>query len=68
LNAQQQQTLEVRDDFSLLLLQSGTFDTTAGEPEILPELRRADANGRQLHIVQFVGPVKDEWLETLRAE
>jgi hypothetical protein len=53
LNAQQQQMLEVRDDFNLLL-QSETFDTTAGEPEILPELRRADANGRQLHIVQVV--------------
>jgi hypothetical protein len=73
----------VRDDFNVLLLRSGAIDTTAedapgsfvgmGGPNgsaasLAGDLRRDDEyKTTELRLVQFVGPVKREWLERLIA-
>lgn len=75
------QSITVRDDFNLLYLRSGLIDTTdtdaagtlfnsTGKPQ--PGLsaqsvgKAADSSG--LMLVQFVGPVKNAWLDRLKAE
>ena len=72
----------VRDDFNLLLLRAGAIDTTdEGAPGRFVGMGGASAMTTQsatpraatgadslpLRLVQFVGPVKSEWLQTLRA-
>jgi subtilase family protein len=75
--------LAVRDDFNVLLLRAGAIDTTADavEGEFIGFARAAEPDGARagdssnaqktggadLRLVQFVGPVKREWLEELRA-
>jgi hypothetical protein len=73
----------VRDDFNVLLLRSGAIDTTAddapggfvglggangSDPARAGNARR-DENSKAsgLRLIQFVGPVKGEWLEQLKA-
>ncbi|HJQ22457.1 MAG TPA: S8 family serine peptidase [Blastocatellia bacterium] len=72
----------VRDDFNLLLLRAGAIDTTeASAPGRFVGLGGASAMSAQsatprapasddaspLRLIQFVGPVKSEWLRALRA-
>jgi hypothetical protein len=68
--------IAVRDDFNLLLLRAGPIDTTTGEApgQLLGHLARWGAAIRQsgaeetsLRLIQFIGPIKDEWLERLEA-
>ncbi|MFQ6087982.1 MAG: S8 family serine peptidase [Candidatus Methanofastidiosia archaeon] len=46
-----------------------TFDTTEGEPEIPSNLKIAEYSPGEegYYIVQFYGPIKDQWLETLES-
>jgi len=58
----------LRDDFDLVAINRWLIDTRVGEPRDLP-WDRMDAPGRyerQLYVVQFVGPAKDEWLADLK--
>jgi hypothetical protein len=72
----------VRDDFNVLLLRSGAIDTTdEGAPGRFVGLGRASsistqsasprptstASSSPLRLIQFVGPVKRDWLDALRA-
>jgi Subtilase family/Viral BACON domain len=69
----------VRDEFNLIALNGYVLDTTnpAATYNQLPgDLRRSDislasANGTApaggLYLVQFAGPIQDEWLKSLRA-
>lgn len=72
--------LIVRDDFNVLFLRSGTIDTTAGDAPgtfigmgraagadqaSLSREERADTS--RLRLIQFIGPVKQAWLEELEA-
>jgi subtilisin family serine protease len=56
----------VRDDMNLILLRAGAFDSTEGEPQQLRVESKVEPAEEQLYVVQMVGPVKSEWLETLR--
>jgi hypothetical protein len=58
---------EVRDDFNLIMLNSGVVDTTS-ERGIRLQKSGAGRNGvgRRLHLVQFPGPIKPEWYDALR--
>lgn len=74
---------EVRDDFNVLLLRSGAIDTTAANaPGVFEGMGRATGKqpsdaaglrsaakfaGSELRLIQFVGPIKPEWLDALRA-
>jgi hypothetical protein len=55
----------IRDDMNALLLRAGAFDTTEGESTYASSLGESDREGEQLYIVQFVGPVKKQWLREL---
>jgi hypothetical protein len=59
-------TSSVRDDMNLVLLRAGTFDTTEGEPQQLKVEGGTEPAEEQLYLVQMIGPVKNEWLESLR--
>jgi subtilisin family serine protease len=56
----------VRDDMNLVLLRAGAFDTTQNEAPQLRVEEGAEPAEEQLYLVQMIGPVKKEWLETLR--
>jgi acyl-homoserine lactone acylase PvdQ len=58
----------LRDDFTRIFLNAGTLDTDSAEAQTLRAagVRAAAATrGRQLHLVQFAGPVKPEWFAAL---
>ncbi|MBI3652726.1 MAG: S8 family serine peptidase [Acidobacteria bacterium] len=74
---------QIHDDFNVLLLRSGVIDTTEENnffalgkaasafttnqnPSSTPTAK-PDFKGSRLRLVQFVGPVKDAWLDELRA-
>ncbi|MFQ5892493.1 MAG: hypothetical protein ACE5HW_06845, partial [Candidatus Methanofastidiosia archaeon] len=52
---------------TLININRYTFDTTKGEPEIPSNLKIAQYSPGEegYYIVQFYGPIKDQWLETL---
>jgi uncharacterized repeat protein (TIGR01451 family) len=53
---------------ALLFLNRYRFDPLAGEPEIPPEQMTSYEPGEKgFHLVQFVGPTKDEWLDELQS-
>lgn len=52
----------VRDDFNVLFLRSGPVDTTAHELQLQGSKRPRS----RFQLVHFVGPVRSEWLESLR--
>src|SRR5215831_20209066 len=54
--------LEVADDWNLIRLNAREMDTSVPQVKALRKARGAFA-GRNLHLVQFAGPVKTEWLE-----
>ncbi|HWD91106.1 MAG TPA: S8 family serine peptidase [Verrucomicrobiae bacterium] len=56
---------EIVDDWNLIRLNSRLLDTRAPETKALRKSRGAFA-GRRLHLVQFAGPVKPEWLAALQ--
>lgn len=77
-SALQSMAVSVRDEQNVILLNGHNLDTTTPYdtfnqlPEDLRQTRMADAitrggsPGKGLYIVQFVGPIKDEWLTELK--
>src|SRR6185503_12420651 len=59
--------LNIRDDMNALLLRAGAFDTTAGETVSANAFGEADFADEQLYLVQFVGPIKKQWLKQLKS-
>jgi len=58
--------IEWRDDYNVLLLNSGAIDTTSDEAIKLREATsESQDKEQQLHLVQFPGPVKPEWYDAL---
>lgn len=57
--------VEISDDWNLIRLNAREVNTMAPEVKALRKAGGAFA-GRQLHLVQFAGPVKVEWLEALK--
>jgi len=57
----------VRDDLNVLLLRAGAFDTTEGEAVSANALGQPDSAEEQLYLVQFVGPIKKQWVTELRS-
>ncbi len=56
-----------RPHASLVRVPGYSFDPgTDGEPELAPE-DRTDSAGERLRLVQFRGPIKQEWLDSLSA-
>ncbi|TLZ58323.1 MAG: hypothetical protein E6K17_01185 [Methanobacteriota archaeon] len=56
---------EVSDRTSIHFNDAGIrFDTSAGEPSFVPALRASDPHA---FIVQFIGPIKAEWMDRIRS-
>ncbi len=58
--------VDVLADQNQILLNAGAIDTSSEAVRALRPSKRASA-GRQLHLVQFVGPVKAEWVAELES-
>jgi uncharacterized repeat protein (TIGR01451 family) len=58
--------VELLTEEDLITLNTGSLDTTTPAVKALRQPVDATAGGR-LHLVQFAGPVKPEWMEALRA-
>lgn len=52
-------------DINRIWLRGAAIDTPAGEPPVPTNLRQVLSEGNQLWLVQFVGPIRDEWLKSL---
>ena len=59
--------LNIRDDMNLIILRDRIIDTTVPEPSVPQKLRFVPTEGKQLKLVQFVGPTKEEWIDDLKA-
>jgi hypothetical protein len=59
-------TVAARDDFDTIFLRHGPLDTRRDQPPLPAGLQQVQTTGPQFWMVQFVGPIKDEWLATLR--
>jgi subtilisin-like proprotein convertase family protein len=57
--------VEVRDDMDLIRLDAYAIDARSPVVKIPPSLTAAPSTGTALHLVQFVGPIKQEWLDDL---
>lgn len=54
------------DENNLVLLNSGTIDTTTSEAQDMRSAKAINAaGGRQMHLIQFAGPIKREWYDAL---
>ena len=60
----QSQQVEVRDEDNVIKLNARAFDTSRSEVQAQRRALRA-FNGKRMHLVQFIGPVKPEWYEAL---
>ncbi|HKG23139.1 MAG TPA: S8 family serine peptidase, partial [Blastocatellia bacterium] len=57
---------EIRDDYNLIMLNAGAIDTTTRVAASLSGVKLNSA-GKKMHLVQFAGPIKDEWYSELAA-
>jgi uncharacterized membrane protein len=69
LGARERAEVQVHGEMDMVEVAVAPFDSRKqpGGPELPSALREpAGLMGERVHIVQFVGPIKEEWLETLR--
>ena len=66
LDLKERKILKIRDDFNLIRLRDRYFDTTMPIPKVSENLRLVAKQVNQLHLVQFVGPVQDDWVKSLQ--
>jgi hypothetical protein len=60
-------SVTIHDDFDTIPLRGGVSIDTRGSPPAVPaDLQQTRASGPQFWLVQFVGPIKEEWLNDLR--
>lgn len=57
----------LRDDLDTIWLRNGPLDTRAAPPAVPAHLQQQRLPGGQFWMVQFVGPIKDAWIDQLRA-
>ncbi|MFQ5611641.1 MAG: S8 family serine peptidase [Anaerolineae bacterium] len=66
LSPQERAGWKILNDADKILLRAGPLDTTRPPPDIPAPLRQSPGEGKRLHLVQFVGPVRDGWPENLQ--
>ena len=55
------------DEMDRILFDAYPFDTQREEPHLPQALAIKTISGPALHLIQFVGPIKDEWLTQIEA-
>ena len=58
--------IELLDEYRFVLLNAGPLDTTSNAAAALRSTVRESFDGKRLHLVQFVGPTRRDWLVALR--
>ncbi|HQV69797.1 MAG TPA: S8 family serine peptidase [Thermoflexales bacterium] len=60
--------IEPREDYNTLILREATIDTLSAAPAAaaIPQSLSQTQTGSRFAMIQFYGPVKDEWLDALR--
>jgi serine protease AprX len=61
-------TYEVQPDAFELVLGEQRFDPLQGPPQVATGWDKSSAGGPDLHLVQFIGPPRPEWLDTLESQ
>ena len=61
------EAVEMVEPTDYLELRAGAFDTTEGEAFSANALGEADSADEQLYLVQFVGPIKKQWVTELQS-
>ena len=62
LNAELQEQVQVLDNMDKLMLDAYPFNTQSDEVNLPPHLAVSAYDGPGLYLVQFVGPIKSQWL------
>jgi len=65
LSGKSREAITVRDDMDVIQIDAYPLDTRAPVVKLPPALTAPPAVGRALQLVQFVGPIKQEWLDAL---
>ncbi len=58
----------VQDDLNRIYLRDRVIDTTKPTPAVPEALRVPPTAGNQLFLIQFAGPIKDEWLQECKEQ
>lgn len=58
----------VHDDFNKVFLRDRIIDTTQPIPPVPEVLKSVPIPGKQLFLIQFAGPIKQEWLKEVKAQ
>ncbi len=58
-------SVQQRDDFDDIYVRTGKITAPSNVPPVPANLRQSKASGFQLWLVQFVGPIKGDWLDNL---
>lgn len=58
-------SVQQRDDFDDIILRSGAITPIKGLPPVPANLRQGKAGGFQFWMVQFIGPIKPQWVKGL---
>ncbi|HKE57726.1 MAG TPA: S8 family serine peptidase [Pyrinomonadaceae bacterium] len=53
------------DENNLLLLNSGSIDTSTDAAQKLRVTKGGGGEGKQMHLIQFAGPIRGEWYQAL---
>ncbi|MCF6299910.1 MAG: S8 family serine peptidase [Proteobacteria bacterium] len=60
--------ISIIEDMDTILFDSLTFDTQINKPKLNFKTDSLLATGAGLHIIQFVGPIKQDWLNQVKAQ
>ena len=68
LQAEQRKSRTAQDDKNVIYLRGRAIDTAVPTPAVPKQLRMSPTVGDQLHLIHFAGPIKEEWLEEVKAQ
>ena len=63
----QQSSIELADEYNRVLLNAGALDTSTPAVQALRSAHAGASGGKQMHLIQFVGPIRPEWYQALVA-
>lgn len=60
--------ITIHDDLNKIFLRDRVVDTTRAIPPVPKALRLVPMPGKQLYLIQFAGPIKQEWLKEIKEQ
>ena len=68
LSRENMEKVKMHDDYNKILLRDRVIDTTKPIPSVPETLKLEPTPEKQLYLLQFAGPVKEEWLEEVKQQ